>query len=155
MRFLQSAGPETSSFRYDAAPWATLLPTWQRESTAPRLSETAPGIETQQTIYRDPVTGLAVTATARTFAGFPAVEWVLELTNEGATEIPIIEDLLPLDARLPLPAQERLRLHHPHGSLCQMDDFLPQVTELPPGVQVTVAPRGGRSSNGAFPFANQ
>ncbi len=154
MRFLHSAGPDTFSFRYDAAPSAILMPTWPRETTAAPMNEAAPGSETRHDAYRDAATGLAVTVTARAFAGFPAVEWVLELTNDGTNDTPIIEDLLPLDARLPLPAQERLRLHHPHGSLCQMDDFLPQVTELRPGAQVTVAPRGGRSSNGAFPFAN-
>ncbi len=135
MRFLQSAGPDTFSFRYDAAPSAILMPTWPRETTAAPMNEAAPGSETRHDAYRDAATGLAVTVTARAFAGFPAVEWVLELTNDGTNDTPIIEDLLPLDARLPLPAQERLRLHHPHGSLCQMDDFLPQVTELPPGAR--------------------
>ena len=82
------------------------------------------------------------------------MEWVVEFENHGADDTPVIEDILPLDIPLLFPPQERLRLHHANGSLCQMDDFLPQVTEILPGQLSVLSPVGGRSSNGTLPFMN-
>lgn len=148
MQSLESAVIPDFSFRYDGAPSDALLAGWQTAEAA-----AAPDGGTQRT-YLDPVTGLQVAVTLRRFTDFPAFEWVIEFTNRGAADTPILEDIRALDVTLPFPANERLRLHHANGSLCQMDDFLPQVTDLRPGSRKSLAPHGGRSSNGAFPFMN-
>jgi alpha-galactosidase len=146
MSFLTSSAPPSFSFRYGGSPAAPLLPSWEVDSTSVG--------NTSRTEYRDPATGLQVIVTARRLPGFAALEWVVEFANLGANDTPVIEDILALDMTVPFPVSERLRLHHANGSLCQMDDFLPQLTELRAGANKTLAPRGGRSSNGTLPFMN-
>ena len=107
-----------------------------------------------RTTWTDPAIGLKVTLHERRFTDFPAVDWVLEFANTGGADTPIIEEILPLDLTLPAAAKERLRLHHANGSLCQADDFLPLATDLRAGRPLTLAPQGGRSSNGVLPFMN-
>lgn len=150
MSFLATSNLPSFSFRYGGSFSQELLSTWRREVT----TEATPAADITRVIYQEAPTGLQVTATARRFTAFPAVEWLLELENLGTTDTPLLEEILPLDFTMPFPLQERLQLHHANGSLCQMDDFLPQVTELRPGSQKTLAPRGGRSSNGVLPFMN-
>ena len=95
-----------------------------------------------------------VSIVSRSFDDFSALEWMLELENISTEESPILEDILPLDLSVAVPARERVRLHHANGSMCRMDDFLPLLTDVEPGSRVTILPRGGRSSNGALPFMN-
>jgi len=59
-----------------------------------------------------------------------------------------------LQAALPV-GNQRVRLHYANGSLCQQDDFLPQVTEFDLWwKEKRFAPQDGRSSNGILPFMN-
>jgi len=150
MSFLSSTALPSLSFRLGGRPSHEVLPTWTRETSAVG----SPDRRLSRLSYRAAQEGLAATATVRRFTDFPAVEWVVELENHGSFDTPIIEDLLPLDISVPFPPQERLRLHHANGSLCKMDDFLPQVTELSPGNRRSLSPFGGRSSNGVLPFMN-
>ncbi len=155
---LTSIGLPRFSFRYNGMPSQDFLPTWRSE-ILPTEAITAPatvkeGTSVMQQAYLDPATGLRVVVTIRRFAAFPAMEWVVEFENLGATDTPIIEDILALDVTIPVAPRERIRLHHANGSLCQMDDWLPQQTELRPGVRKTLSPVGGRSSNGVCPFMN-
>lgn len=138
------------SFRYGGVSSAELLGRWP----AARSAETLPDGSLEHTTWADPVTGLRVTVHVRRFDDFPAVDWVLEFANTGATDSPILEDILPLDLSLPAASGERLRLHHANGSLCRPDDFLPLTTELHAGQPFALAPQGGRSSNGVLPFMN-
>ncbi len=138
------------SFRYADAASAELLPRWSSQSRTAAL----PDGSRVHVSWTDPVTGLVVALHLRHFSDSPAVDWLLEFANQGSTDTPILEDILPLDLSIPASANERLRLHHANGSSCRMDDFLPHLTELPPASQVTLAPVGGRSSSGALPFFN-
>lgn len=138
------------SFRYDGKDANELLPTWQ---TAAATATNARGTLEQRT-FRDHGTGLSITIHTQRFTDFPAIEWVAEFENAGAADTPLIENIQAMDIMVPIPPQERLRLHHANGSLCRMDDFLPQTTELPPHTQKYLAPIGGRSSNGVLPFMN-
>ncbi len=72
-----------------------------------------------------PASGLRVTMQLRRFDRFPAVDWVVELTNTGRSDTPILEQVQALDATIEV-ADRRVDLHYANGSLCQMDDFLPQ-----------------------------
>ena len=104
--------------------------------------------------WTDAASGIEVAAEVRRFADFPAVDWVLTLTNRGAADSLILSDILPFDLALDLPAKERAYLHYAKGSRCEIDDFLPQTATLGPKSAVTLAPVGGRSSNGVLPFMN-
>jgi alpha-galactosidase len=150
MQALPFAELPSFAFDYGRAPSQTLLPDWQDT----RSSSEAPNAEATRLTWLDPTTDLQVTATVTRFRDFPALEWVIEFENLGAADTPIIENILPLDLSIPLGSSERVRLHHANGSLCQMDDWLPQLTEMRPGVHKTLSPLGGRSSNGVCPFVN-
>ncbi len=141
MPLLPDAASIPFSFRLDGVPSSELLPTWACE----RSSNT--------TVFRDPASGLAITVRSRRI-GETALEWVLEITNTGTTDSPQVENILPLDWAAVYPAGETIFLHHANGSLCQMDDFLPKTTPLYPGGTMSLAPQGGRSSNGILPFFN-
>lgn len=140
-QFMDFAQLPSFSFVYGGRPSAELLPGWRRETSADGAVS-----------YDDPQTGLRVTVRVRRFADFPAHDWVLEFENRGLADTPALEDVLPLDASVPAEPSQRVTLHHANGSLCRMDDFLPQQTDLAPGVDRTLAPFGGRSSNGVLPF---
>jgi alpha-galactosidase len=138
------------SFRYGGVLSTEFLAGW----STTQARETLPHGRLACTTWTDPATGLKVTLHERRFADFPAVDWMLEFANIGGADTPIIEDILPLDLTLPAAAKERLRLHHANGSLCRADDFLPLTTDLRAGQPLTLAPQGGRSSNGVLPFMN-
>ncbi|MFH1568070.1 MAG: glycoside hydrolase family 36 protein [Gemmatimonadota bacterium] len=124
-----------------------VMASWESEVAADH------GDGRRQYRYRDPVTGLCVCAQVTGYEGFPAWEWVLELSNEGPGDTPPITDLMALDLVVPAGDGDPL-LHHAKGSVCEIDDFVPRVTRLRQGAQVEIKPVGGRSSNGVLPFMN-
>jgi len=138
------------SFRYDGRDSDELLPEWKTEVS----TEINTRGELTHTTAVDPATGLKVMVHIQRFDGFPAVDWVVEFENCGSVDTPIIECILPMDVSVPMPSQERLRLHHANGSAGRMDDFLPLSTDLHPDSKKTLAPWVGRSSNGTLPFMN-
>ena len=150
MTWLEAADVPSISFRYGGVTSTEFLGGWRRQTS----SEDAPGGSIEHVRYSDPAGLLEVRVHVRRFEGSPAAEWVAEFENAGPAETPVIEDILPLDVSVPIPARERLRLHHANGSACRMDDFLPLLTELPPDTCKTLAPVGGRPSNGVLPFMN-
>jgi alpha-galactosidase len=150
MQFLDFEVIPSVSFRYAGVSSEEFFEEWPCEES---VEETATGSVTHAT-RTDPATGLNVTTCIRRIQDSPAVDWVVTFENGGNEATPIIEDVLPLDLRVPMPPRERLRLHHAKGSNCQMDDFLPLTSDVPPGSDQTLAPLGGRSSNGTLPFMN-
>lgn len=150
MPFLDLADVPRGSFRYDGKNSAEFLATWEHATSTEKVS----GGRVTHSTWSDPDTGLRVATHVRRFDDFPAMDWVVEFENGGPGDTPIVEDILPLDVCVPMPSQERLRLHHTNGSACRMDDFLPLTADLRPNSETTLAPQGGRPSNGAFPFMN-
>ena len=138
------------SFRYGEETSRVLLAKWREEQTD---EETQEGRITR-VAYRDPGTNLEVRGRLTRFSDFDAADWVIEFENCGSEDTPVIEDILPLDLRTHVAEKENVYLHHAKGSLCDMDDFIPRTTQLKPGNRATLAPRGGRSSNGVLPFMN-
>lgn len=139
------------SFRYGGASSVAPLADWKR---AVATSETS--TRTVHTVsWTDPNTSLRVTATATAFKRYPAVEWVLEFENLGTADTPLIEHVHALDMQLRTGYfRKPVVLHHLVGDVCGERSFLPVDTEVEPGKPVTLAPEGGRSSNGSFPFFN-
>ncbi|MEJ5199173.1 MAG: glycoside hydrolase family 36 protein [Anaerolineae bacterium] len=138
------------SFRYGETTSTECLARWPAVHT---VEADAHG-RLEHTTWSDETTGLRVSLHVRRFADFPAVDWVLEFTNSGSANTPILADILPLDLTLSAATGERLRLHHAHGSLGRADDFLPLATDLRAGQPFSLAPQGGRSSSGVLPFMN-
>jgi alpha-galactosidase len=113
---------------------------------------TAEGGTIHRYTFRDPATSLKIVADVRTFAGFPAVDWVMHFTNESEQDTPVIENLQPLFWTMPV--QGSPVLHWAQGSNAAPDDFAPQESDLGPGKSATLNSTGGRSSNNEMPFFN-
>jgi alpha-galactosidase len=139
------------SFRYGSVASTSFLKEWKR------VIETreTPSRTIHDVSWTDPKTALRVSATVTAFKRYPGIEWVMQFENRGAQDTPLIEDLQPLDVQLRTGyARNRTVLHHLVGDVCGERSFLPLETEVELGKTVTLAPDGGRSSNGAFPFFN-
>jgi alpha-galactosidase len=149
-RLLQP-GSVPFSFTYGGRPSAELLPTWERTVETRELEgKTEHGVT-----WTDPETGLAVVATVRTFAGYPAVDWVLSFENRGAADTPILEDVQALDTVVRTGNSKRAAVVHGlNGDVCGEPTFTPTVVNLEVGKSLHTAPAGGRPSNSAWPFYN-
>jgi len=137
------------SFTYGGQPSAELLGQWKR--TAATTKDDAATEHRVQ--WSDPKTRLRVTAAVRVFHRFPAVDWVLEFENQGEDDTPVLEGIQALDAALPT-GKIAGTVHGIAGDNCSEHSFEPFAKPLPAGGSFRMAPVGGRSSNGAFPFFN-
>jgi len=137
------------SFIYDGKPFAQLEPQWTRTGNTVMKHERV----LHNVQFSDPQTGLQVTATATVFLPYAAVEWVLNFENKGTKDTPIIENIQAIDTLLAsgyfaTPAI----VHRLSGDVCGEQSFTPIDTTLESGKPLAIAPDGGRSSSGAFPF---
>jgi hypothetical protein len=96
------------SFVLDAQPSSASWPSWAMTSRAEELSASS---RRRSVSWRDPKTGLEVVAEVVHFPDFPALEWVLRFKNHGTTDSPILEQVLPVDVRLPAGSRD-----HPAGA---------------------------------------
>jgi len=74
------------SFTFGGQRLHSTLPTWSRREASELCADFARRIVT----HTDPATGLDVTVEANLHSDFPAVEWVLHLTNTGTEDTPIL-----------------------------------------------------------------
>ena len=128
-----------------------LLRDWQY-SEETKTVDTAHSERTQS--YTDPKTGLTVRCVATSYHDFPAVDWVLYFTNTGKANTPIIEQILPLDLRIAAADAGNPVLHYANGEENSARSFAPLEKTLLPKSLFTLAPNGGRSSDGTMPFFN-
>jgi len=137
------------SFTYHGVSSDGLLPGWER---VVEVRDIGSSLEyTSQ--WKDPETGLRVTALARVFVEYAAVEWVLTLGNEGNTNTPIIENIQALDLAIRSGyARNPLTLDRNYGDSCDDQSFRNTTAVIEPGGATRMAPVGGRPSNQAFPF---
>ncbi|MCY3018007.1 MAG: alpha-galactosidase [Planctomycetota bacterium] len=138
------------SFVYGGKSSVELLANWKREEKAEPLQD---GVERRVITWSDPATGLEVTCDVRLFANYPAIDWVLCFRNGGNADTPLLERILPLDLSITAPAGD-VTLHHSHGSTCTETDYLPLDQKVGPNGHISLAPNGGRSSDGRLPFYN-
>lgn len=143
--------------REDAAPFSFLLDgarpdflAWKHQAATLPCPD---GAETTAT-WTDPKTALKVTAVARTYTRFPAVDWTLCLENTGDKDSPIIENLQAVDAALNLGGNDcAATLHRLEGDYCNERNFRPIDEPLAPKGSIRLSPQGGRSSQTTgFPF---
>ncbi len=139
------------SFQYGQAASADLLRTWKRTSE----SKDTPDRVRRRVTWTDPQSGLQVTAEISLFKRYPAIDWVLFFENTGPEDTPILSNIRALDIVLRTGnVKQPAVLHQTMGDTCDERSFLPFDTVLQPDQPVTLAPQGGRSSNGTFPFFN-
>ena len=138
------------SFTYAGKNLRDMLSAWKRQVHKRQEA----GLTRYAITYNDPATKLEVRCDLRVFHDFPAVDWVLHLTNHGSVDTPILHDIRPLDLNLTLPTAGDFILHHSNGSSDSALDFLPHDQIIGPNDHIVLAPQGGRSSSGVLPFFN-
>lgn len=148
---LGPASAAAFSFTYDGRPSGEWLGSWQRKEAARDLDAR----RREHTIaHMDPRTGLASTCTVVLYRDSPAIDWLLRFENTGSSDTPILERIEPLDVTIVRPAPCSITLHHSLGDSNSKDSFKPIGEALTPAATVTLAPRGGRSSDPHMPFFN-
>ncbi len=97
---------------------------------------------------RDP-SGLTISVLWRQYTTHPVVEWTVWITNAGPEPSDLIEDFQALDQVFhgtdPV-------IEHSTGDTGQADGYSMDLTPLGSGQTLTIAPRDGRPSDGAFPY---
>jgi alpha-galactosidase len=139
------------SFTYSGKPSSGFLSTWQcSEETAP-----SDGGELHRITWLDPVTQLKVTAEVRTFADFPALDWVVTFTNGGAGDTPIIDQIEALDWTRPAPGNSS-QYQAWYGGNGGGDDFTPGDRGIggDPTNPEKLKNVFGRSARGTLPYFN-
>jgi alpha-galactosidase len=139
------------SFTLDGKSSLEFLSQWKKDVGIEQLD--ANRIRRTVTL-QDPATGLEVRAVAVVYADTPGVDWTLYLTNHGAKDSPVIENLNAADVVVDagvgtMPLLERLK-----GSEATADDWLPYDVSLQPGKKIEFGATGGRSSEQTSPFFN-
>jgi alpha-galactosidase len=139
------------SFTYDGKDSAQILGTWQASDGNP----SADNSKVHRYVYTDPATHLKVTAEFSLYPDFPGVvDWVLRFRNDGTTDTPIIENILPLNWTLAASPGDCF-IHHARGSSAGADDFKPLEERFGPNGNAHIESDGERSSNGnSLPFFN-
>ncbi len=116
-------------FVYNGKESSSFLSSWQeKEETLP-----SPGGQLHRFTFTDPTTHLRAVADVRTFTDFDAIDWVLNFTNDGPSDTPIIENVQPLQwtftCKNPTPTA-----HLAYGSNAHDDDFRPFDVPLTAGM---------------------
>ena len=138
------------SFRYGGQSSADLLPAWPLKCATRKLDRQ----RTERTLtWTDPKTRLEVRCTAIEYSDWPAAEWVLHFSNLGGADSPILEKILPLDLTVPGSGGQGFVVHRSQGEHNSAESFAPVDTPVTTG-PLTLAPVGGRSSDGEMPFFN-
>ncbi len=145
------SGTPPFSFTYGGQTSDRLLPSWAFQETRRGLKA---GKSTRVRSYTDPRTGLVVRNTVVEYVDFPTVEWTLSFQNAGTNDTPLLEGILPLDARFERGDAGEFRLHHFIGSPCQANDYEPLATKLEARASLRVHTDGGRPTNTRLPYFN-
>jgi alpha-galactosidase len=150
-RAAAGANPYGFSFQYQGTNSASLLGQWTSRASEQQLDS---GRVRGVVIFRDAATGLEARVETIRFHDFPAVEWMVTLTNTSAANTPLIENLQAFDGVLPLASSGPPLLHWARGAVASFDDFAPVDVRLQPGAKLRLQPGGGRSSSQVLPFFN-
>lgn len=139
------------SFEYGGVPSKEILRRCRHSLT--RLPATEEHQLRYVATYTDSQTGLKIECEVKGWTDFGAVEWVLRFTNTGSNTTPAISRVQTADITFQHPAGTPT-LYYAEGSNACRADFAPRERTLQTGDTLRMEPRGGRSSDGAFPFFN-
>jgi alpha-galactosidase len=137
------------SFVYDGKPSLELLKTWELKRNTRKID----AARTEKTlVWTDPKTKLTVRCVGMEYADYPTVEWTVHFRNEGASESPLLTEVLAIDTRF-----ERgndFTLHHNKGTFVRADDFEPLTTVMAADQKLRFCPPSGRPLGHVFPYFN-
>ena len=141
------------SFVYDGRPSRSFLSEWKSSESRKPLGSDRTEVTRS---FLDPRTGLEVRCVSVEYGDFPAVEWTVTLTNKGRTKTALLKDISGLDMRLPAAAKGPAVLHWMRGDDNTGQSFAPRERSFASGRpdSMTLAPNGGKSSDGVAPFFN-
>jgi alpha-galactosidase len=139
------------SFLFGGVKSSVLLTKWPVQRSSRDLD---PQRTEHTQVYRDPTSGLQVRCVAIEYHSFPTVEWTIYFKNTGTADSPIVEDIQALDSRLERNGDGEFLLHHNKGASATANDYEPFETALPKNAEQRLNARGGRPSNGDFPYFN-
>lgn len=144
------------SFSYEGVSSKEFLENWNRTAETKEHSDWV-----EHTIrWSDPKALLLVTAKAKVYKRYPAVDWVLNFENQGKEDTPILENIQA--ANMVFKSDTGLGyIHSLNGDKCDdaygnvgQNSFLPIDTPLYTGRTYRYAPDGGRSSSMTAPYFN-
>lgn len=139
------------SFVYGGVKSPELLERWSLERRSRELDLQ----RTEHTqVYRDTKTGIEVRCVAVEYHDFPTVEWTIFFKNTSSVDSPILENIQALDLRVERNGEGEFQLHHNKGAPATPTDYEPYETPLPNNTKLSVSAKGGRPSNGDFPYFN-
>lgn len=146
-------GPVPFSFMYGGRESRAILPAWRKTLTNDTAND---GVRRRVLQFADAATGLEVTCHVTEYLAYPAVEWVLEITNSGKDDSPVLHNILPLNTEIHNSAPNSpFGLRYALGSHERSDDFrLLETRVFSPAETLTFTSFGGRSSDGYLPFFN-
>ena len=139
------------SFKYGDLSSAELLRHCQYSLT--RMQSTEENQIKYIVTYTDSKTGLKVECDVTGWTDYCAVEWVLRFENTGIHTTPAISQVQTTDIIFMHPASTP-KVFYANGSSASRADFAPHERILQVGDTMKMNSRGGRSSDGAFPFFN-
>ncbi len=148
---LWKPGQVPFSFEYGGKESTQLLTTWR---TSDEIAARGSG-NIHRYFYTDPATHLKVIAEIRLYPDFPgAIDWVLKFRNDGDSDTPIIENILPLHWAISASPGDCF-LRHARGSSSSAEDFKPLEKNFGPGGNAHLESLLGDSSNtNTLPFFN-
>lgn len=140
------------SFTYNGRPSSSFLATWSAEDLFPCSPD--PEVSRTATVWREPGGGLSVTCHHVCYTRFHASEWLLTFSNSGVADTCIVSDVRALDCTIQrrTDANNPFFLHRTNGAPADSTDFQPRVQIVDEAHPQLLSARGGRSSNGDFPF---
>lgn len=101
--------------------------------------------------------GLTITQQTREYQDFPAIEWVVYLTNNGVEDSKEVSDLYPLDYKFKSITFDLLEVHTNKGDNCSATSYEPYSIKFKKKETETFQPTfGGKSTTGkrGWPYWN-
>jgi alpha-galactosidase len=145
-QFLTEAAQLPISFVCNGQSVRGLPAAWQPTAVTRRLDSNI-----SETIFEghDPQSGLQVRVECTVYQNYPVVEWVAWLRNQGDQPTPLLSDILALDSTF---TGDSPVIDHCNGDFYSAEGYTPQETPLGEGESLVLTPKGGRPSDGAFPY---
>lgn len=137
------------SFRYGDQLLHGIPASWQPQ----RRLETVDSCRQRVTLSGcDPASGLRLCFELTVYRDYPVCEWILWLANTGSQDTLLISELMGADLTLPMGAGVPWRLWSGIAESHDEKNYSFSTTALAQGDSLSFANRGGRPSDGAFPY---
>lgn len=149
--FIKQNSVAPFSFSCDGISSHGFLSGWKKTISSQSLDAQRKGYTVR---YEDPVGPLAVTVEAIVYHRFPAVDWVVTLTNRGHQSTAFLDSIRSLDMTWQPRDGGEFVVHHSMGEYNSADSFRPLAHSLTADSLLLVRPKAGRSSDAWMPFFN-